>query len=176
MGFSFLLPWGGGPPPHWVQEPGLPKKNSPAGRGRLLHGSRPVLFALFPIAPAAGWANIGTMKDHIEALLSGNPCGEVPPVWPRTNACTRCWVCGLGVSVRGASHLPTQPGPPLENTSAAFSPPGLPTMQEVHWGRKRTLRHTPAEARSLWNKTLTRASDGMLLNGLYFNILLPEPH
>ena len=96
----------------WVQEPGLPKKNSSAGGGRLFYSSRPVLFALFPMAPAAGWADIGTMKDHIEAHLSGNPCGEVPPEWPRSAACTRCWVCGLGVSVRGVSHLPTQPGPP----------------------------------------------------------------
>ena len=101
------------------------------------------------------------MKDHIDAHLSGNLRGEVPPEWLRTNARTRCLVCGLSVSVQHGVHPTCRPaaraalGP--EHTPAASAPPALPTMQEIHGGRTPTLRHVPAAARYLWNKTLTRA-------------------
>ena len=108
-----------------------------------------------------GWANIGTMKHHIDAHLSGNLRGEVPSEWLRTNARTRCLVCGLSVSVQYGVHPTCRPaaraalGP--EHTPAASAPPALPTMQEIHGGRTPTLRHVPAAARYLWNKTPTRA-------------------
>ena len=111
-----------------------------------------------------GWANIGTMKDHVDTYLSGNLRGEVPPEWLRTNARTRCLVCGLSVSVQHGVHPTYRPaaraalGP--EHTPAASAPPALPTMQEIHGGRTPTLRYVPAAARYLWNKTLTRALTG----------------
>jgi len=114
MAPSLALPWEGSrvaSAASIVQQPALPQGRQPRWWWTLLLLQPPCFFALFPIARTAGWANIGTMKDHIEAHLSGNPCGEVPPEWLRTDACTRCWVCGLSSSVRGTSHLPMQPGP-----------------------------------------------------------------
>ena len=91
-----------------LQRPALPQEYSPHGGGRSFYSSRPGPLPVQRRSSTSGWANIGTIKDHIDAHLSGNLRGEVPPEWLRT----RCLVCGLSVSVQHGVHPTCQPGPP----------------------------------------------------------------
>ena len=141
------------------------RERSPAsGRGA---PSRQRLFCPVPgclcadPTRAPGWANVATMRSHIDAHLSGSLTGDVPASWMQTHGRTRCLVCGLSVSERHGVHPTCRP------EARAAAPDGaqpmdidnlqLPSFTEIQAARTPTLRHVPVAARHTWNHILTRA-------------------
>ena len=151
------------------------RERSPAsGRGA---PSRQRLFCPVPgclcadPTRAPGWANVATMRSHIDAHLSGSLTDDVPASWVQTHGRTRCLVCGLSVSERHGVH------PTCHPEARAAAPDGaqpmdvdnlqLPSFTEIQAARTPTLRHVPVAARHTWNHILTRAGLWVVLAELH---------
>ena len=110
---------------------------------------------------AQGWQSVATMKDHVDAHLSGALQGDVPAAWLQAHGRQRCLVCGLSVSTRHGIHPTCRP-----MARAAVAPAGaprgshviapLPSFDEIQSGQTPTLRHVPKAARHTWGQALTR--------------------
>ncbi|CAK9025335.1 unnamed protein product [Durusdinium trenchii] len=107
----------------------------------------------------AGWQSVGTMKDHVDAHLSGALQGDIPPAWLQAQGRQRCPVCGLSVSIRHGAHPTFRPlaraavGHAGEPRAAGLV---LPSVDETQASQTPTLRHIPQAARHLWGQALTR--------------------
>lgn len=110
---------------------------------------------------AQGWTNRQTLISHVDSHLAGTLQGHVPPQWFRDHHRQRCSVCGLSISTRYGVHPTCQPAARAALGGGAARPAaaaqGLPTPNELHNARGRTLRHIPAAARFLWGQALSRA-------------------
>ena len=60
-------------------------------------------------ARAPGWQSVATMRDHVDAHLSGALQGDIPATWLQTHGRQRCPVCGLSVSTRHGAHPTCRP-------------------------------------------------------------------
>ena len=112
-------------------------------------------------ARARGWANVSSMRSHIDAHLTGAAEGDVPQAWLEANGRTRCLMCGFSVSERFGIHPTCRPaaraaaaneGDPMETDDL-----DLPSFEAIQAARTPTLRHVPAKARHLWSQLLSQA-------------------
>ena len=58
---------------------------------------------------APGWQSVSTMKDHVDAHISGALQGDLPTGWLQAQGRQRCPVCGLSVSIRHGTHPTCRP-------------------------------------------------------------------
>ena len=112
-------------------------------------------------ARAPGWQSVATMRDHVDAHLSGALQGDIPATWLQTHGRQRCPVCGLSVSTRHGAHPTCRPTAraataPAGGPRAAGAGATLPSFDDIQAGQTRTLRHIPKAARHLWGQAFTR--------------------
>ena len=128
-----------------------------------------------------GWADLETIKGHINGHLSGQYGGSIPDDWLSANRKTTCRHCGLLCAASRGIHnscsaaernRTTQTGRGHESRGVASgsnvvapSSDDLPSLDEIHRKHVLTVKHVPHTVRSLWARCLIRA----LAAAVFFN-------
>ena len=90
-----------------------------------------------------GWQSVSTMKDHVDAHLSGALQGDLPGGWLQAQGRQRCPVCGLSVSIRHDTHPTCRPSARAglgHGGAPRAANPTLPSFDEIQASQTPTLR------------------------------------
>eukprot|EP00973_Karenia_brevis_P026590 3669245-Karenia_brevis.AAC.1 len=110
-----------------------------------------------------GWRSLQSMQPHLNAHLSGQLPGHLTNSWLGQHGKARCRVCGLCVAASRGVHPTCSPAERAQqaparsegNTAQPSTP--LPSLEQVHSRKARTLKYVHKRARSMWAQVLTRA-------------------
>ena len=112
-------------------------------------------------ARANGWADVSSMRDHLNDHCSGRFLGAIPSAFLEQHRLSQCQVCSRLLSTRFGNACP-RCRPELRrrassNASDPPSRPAAPSFEDVAKKRSFTKKAVPKGAKRLWSQCLLSA-------------------